>query len=60
MSANTAATSRAAAPPSLYVVTPQAPIHSGFGSSTTAREVLAGRDLACTTAIVTGGSSGIG
>jgi len=28
-----------------YVVTPQAPIHSGFGPDTAAREVLKGDDL---------------
>jgi hypothetical protein len=29
-----------------YVVTPQAPIHSGFGPDTTAMEVFKGDDLA--------------
>ena len=38
----------------------QAPIGSGFGASTTSREVLAGRDLAGKLAIVTGGYSGLG
>src|SRR5215472_12743839 len=45
---------------STYVATPQAPIHSGFGPHTTAREVLKGRDLHGTIAIVTGGYSGVG
>lgn len=40
--------------------TPQAPIHSGFGATTTARQALAGRDLAGWTVIVTGGYSGLG
>lgn len=40
--------------------TPQAPIHSGFGQSTTAKDVLAGLDLRGKLAIVTGGHSGIG
>jgi hypothetical protein len=43
-----------------YNATPQLPIHSGFGPQTTAREVLKGRDLQGTTAIVTGGYSGVG
>src|SRR5262245_10026208 len=43
-----------------YRTTPQAPIHSGFGPHTTAREVLRGHDLMGKTAIVTGGYSGIG
>ena len=43
-----------------YNATPQAPIHSGFGPHTTAREVLRGRDLSGAIAIVTGGYSGIG
>lgn len=38
----------------------QSPIHSGFGAATTAAEVLAGRNLSNTTAIVTGGHSGLG
>jgi NAD(P)-dependent dehydrogenase (short-subunit alcohol dehydrogenase family) len=41
-------------------VTPQRPLPSGFGPGTTAAEVLAGIDLTGQTAIVTGGSSGIG
>ncbi|NOU75525.1 SDR family NAD(P)-dependent oxidoreductase [Paenibacillus sp. LMG 31458] len=43
-----------------YKITPQAPIPSGFGPQTTAREVLAGRDLSGKIAIVTGGYSGVG
>ena len=43
-----------------YRTTPQAPIHSGFGPNTTARDVLRGHDLMGKTAIVTGGYSGIG
>ena len=38
----------------------QAPIHSGFGPTTTARETLHGIDLEGKVAIVTGGYSGIG
>lgn len=38
----------------------QAPIHSGFGASTTAMEVLNGVDLGSQTAVVTGGHSGLG
>ena len=38
----------------------QAPIHSGFGPITTARETLDGIDLRGKVAIVTGGYSGIG
>jgi NAD(P)-dependent dehydrogenase (short-subunit alcohol dehydrogenase family) len=38
----------------------QAPIGSGFGHRTTARDVLAGIDLSGRTAIVTGGYSGLG
>ncbi|MBW7459927.1 SDR family NAD(P)-dependent oxidoreductase, partial [Paenibacillus sepulcri] len=41
-------------------ITPQAPIPSGFGPQTTAREALGGRDLTGKIAIVTGGYSGIG
>ena len=41
---------------STYVPTPQAPIHSGFGPHNNARDVLAGRDLHGTTAVVTGGA----
>ena len=40
--------------------TVQTPIHSGFGSQTTAREVLGNLDLKGKTVIVTGGYSGIG
>lgn len=43
-----------------YQVTPQKLIHSGFGSQTTAREVLKGFDLYGKIAIVTGGYSGVG
>ncbi|MFT4066338.1 SDR family NAD(P)-dependent oxidoreductase [Paraburkholderia sp.] len=38
----------------------QFPIHSGFGAATTAAEVLVARNLSDTTAIVTGGHSGLG
>ncbi|QIH08973.1 MULTISPECIES: SDR family NAD(P)-dependent oxidoreductase [unclassified Pseudomonas] len=38
----------------------QIPIHSGFGAASTAAEVLAGRDLSGTLALVTGGHSGLG
>jgi NAD(P)-dependent dehydrogenase (short-subunit alcohol dehydrogenase family) len=41
-------------------VTIQAPISSGFGPRTTAREVLGGQDLSGKVAIVTGGYSGLG
>lgn len=40
--------------------TPQSPIGSGFGASSTAAEVIDGIDLSGTLAIVTGGYSGIG
>lgn len=40
--------------------TPQAPLPSGFGAHTTAREVLAGRSLAGSIAVVTGGYAGVG
>jgi len=43
-----------------YRTTPQAPIHSGFGPHTTARDVLHGQDVRGKTAIVTGGYGGIG
>jgi NAD(P)-dependent dehydrogenase (short-subunit alcohol dehydrogenase family) len=46
--------------PSTGASTKQAPIHSGFGPTTTAREVLQGIDLTGKVAIVTGGSAGIG
>jgi NAD(P)-dependent dehydrogenase (short-subunit alcohol dehydrogenase family) len=42
------------------VPTEQKPLNSGFGAKTTAREVLAGRDLTRKIAIVTGGYSGVG
>lgn len=42
------------------MITAQTPIRSGFGATTTAEDVLAGRDLADVTAIVTGGHSGLG
>src|SRR5262245_9099195 len=38
----------------------QAPIHSGFDGRTTADDVIAGLDLSGKTAIVTGGSFGVG
>jgi NAD(P)-dependent dehydrogenase (short-subunit alcohol dehydrogenase family) len=38
----------------------QAPIHSGFGATTTAREAIGDRDLSGAVAIVTGGHAGIG
>ncbi len=40
--------------------TEQKPLHTGFGSTTTAAEVIAGIDLEGKVAIVTGGSAGIG
>src|SRR5262245_33629820 len=40
--------------------TPQAPLPSGFGPQTTAREVLADRRLDGTAVIVTGGYAGVG
>ncbi|WP_297081928.1 oxidoreductase [uncultured Demequina sp.] len=40
--------------------TTQSPIGSGFGARTTAAEVLAGLDLKGSTAVVTGGYSGLG
>jgi NAD(P)-dependent dehydrogenase (short-subunit alcohol dehydrogenase family) len=40
--------------------TPQAPLGSGFGFSTTAAEAVAGRRLDGLTAVVTGGHAGIG
>ncbi|MHC1481211.1 SDR family NAD(P)-dependent oxidoreductase [Frateuria aurantia] len=39
---------------------PQNPIHSGFNATSTATQVLAGIDLKGTTALVTGGHSGLG
>lgn len=44
----------------IYSSTPQAPLPSGFGPGTTAREVLADRRLDSTIAIVTGGYAGLG
>jgi len=44
----------------IYKITPQAPIKSGFGPQTTAREVLGGCNLSGKIAIVTGGYSGVG
>ncbi|MEO9152942.1 MAG: SDR family NAD(P)-dependent oxidoreductase [Lapillicoccus sp.] len=41
-------------------ITPQQPIGSGFGATTTADEVLEGVDLTGRLAVVTGGYSGIG
>ena len=41
-------------------MTKQAPIHSGFGELTTAREAIGKRDLSGAIAIVTGGHAGIG
>ena len=38
----------------------QAPIHSGFGPTTTAQETIEGIDLSGKVAVVTGGYSGIG
>jgi NAD(P)-dependent dehydrogenase (short-subunit alcohol dehydrogenase family) len=43
-----------------YEPTRQTPLPSGFGPQTTARDVLRGRDLGGTVAVVTGGYSGIG
>lgn len=43
-----------------HKITPQAPIPSGYGPQTTAREALAGLDLSGKIAIVTGGYSGVG
>lgn len=43
-----------------YTPTPQAPIHSGFASTSTARDVLEGHNLSGRIAIVTGGHSGLG
>lgn len=42
------------------MATEQKPLNSGFGATTTAREVLADRDLTGKIAIVTGGYSGVG
>jgi NADP-dependent 3-hydroxy acid dehydrogenase YdfG len=46
--------------PNTGVATRQAPIHSGFGPTTTARQVLKGVDLTGKVAMVTGGYAGIG
>ena len=40
--------------------TKQAPIHSGYGERTTAREAVGNHDLSGAIAIVTGGHAGIG
>ena len=40
--------------------TEQKPLRTGFGPTTTAREIAAGVSLGGKTAVVTGGSSGIG
>ena len=42
------------------MTTRQAPLHSGFGARTTAREALGNRDLTGVVALVTGGHAGIG
>jgi NAD(P)-dependent dehydrogenase (short-subunit alcohol dehydrogenase family) len=42
------------------MTTKQAPIHSGFGAKTTAREAIGNRTLDGLTAVVTGGYAGIG
>ena len=42
------------------MATKQAPIHSGFGAQTTAREVIGNRRLDGLTALVTGGYAGVG
>lgn len=39
---------------------PQQPVNSGFGRESTPSEVLSGRDLSGTVAVVTGGYSGLG
>jgi len=44
----------------LAMQTSQAPIGSGLGAASTAKEVTVGVDLSGKTAIVTGGYSGIG
>jgi NAD(P)-dependent dehydrogenase (short-subunit alcohol dehydrogenase family) len=44
----------------VYKITPQQPISSGFGPKTTGNEVVRGRDLTGSIAIVTGGHSGLG
>ncbi len=47
-------------PPTVIMTTKQTPIHSGFGATTTAREVLGNRRLDGITAVVTGGYAGVG
>lgn len=42
------------------MTTKQSPIQSGFAATTTAAEILEGRDLSGTVAVVTGGHSGLG
>ena len=42
------------------MTTKQAPIHSGYGATTTAREVIGERRLDGKVAIVTGGYVGVG
>ncbi len=42
------------------MTTPQSPLPSGWGATTTATDVIAGLDLSGKTAIVTGGYSGLG
>lgn len=42
------------------MTTAQAPLHSGRGAQTTAREAIGNRDLKGVTALVTGGHAGIG
>ncbi|WP_219836866.1 SDR family NAD(P)-dependent oxidoreductase [Paenibacillus sp. R14(2021)] len=42
------------------MITEQKPLQSGFGSDTTAQQVIAGQDLSGKVAIVTGGHGGIG
>lgn len=43
-----------------HVATRQVPLHSGFGATSTATDVIAGISLAGKTALVTGGYSGLG
>jgi NAD(P)-dependent dehydrogenase (short-subunit alcohol dehydrogenase family) len=45
---------------SVQIMNQQIPVSSGFGATSTARDVLAGIDLTGVTAIVTGGHSGLG
>ncbi len=44
----------------MTTTTPQAPLPSGFGMRSTPADVIAGRDLTGTVALVTGGYSGLG